>query len=69
MFLKCFFYEFYKNFCEGCSLVYLEHCLKLLRTIAFKFIIEFNPDLVGMGGGEGGLPNSSVGFPLIFQKR
>ena len=42
---------------------------KTLRTIGFKFIIEFNPDLVGMGGGEGGLPNSSVGFPLIFQKR
>ena len=38
--LKCFSYEFYKNFHErcflnGCSLVYLSNYIKLLRTAAF----------------------------------
>ena len=36
--LKCFYYEFYKNFRERCFLVCLANYIKLLWTAAFQFI-------------------------------
>ena len=34
--LKCFYYEFFKNFRERCFLVFLANYIKLLRTAAFN---------------------------------
>ena len=33
---KCFYYEFYKNFCERCFLVYLANYVNFFRTAVFN---------------------------------